>query len=112
MCFKKSLKIVPTYINHLEHLRKTTRNQLSENHLNEKSGISKRYQRKLKTILTKFKAEAHDGFCPVLKIWRPATTFEKDDEVPEELKKFKWIRDPITDQWIDVRRIGLPARVA
>ena len=57
-------------------------------------------------------AEAHDGYCPVLKIWRPQTTMEEAAEVPEELKKFKWIRDPMTDQWIDARRIGQPARVA
>ena len=57
-------------------------------------------------------AEAHDGYCPVLKIWRPQTTMEETDEVPEKLKKFKWIRDPMTDQWIDARRIGQPGRVA
>jgi polyhydroxyalkanoate synthesis regulator phasin len=61
------------------------------------------------------KPEGHDGFCPLLRIYRPRTSMKKKDELenlPAKVRRFKWVRDPISDQWIHVERIGEDARAA
>ena len=61
------------------------------------------------------KPEGHDGFCPLLRIYRPRTSMKKKDELenlPAKVRRFKWVRDPISDQWIHVERIGEEARAA
>jgi len=61
------------------------------------------------------KPDGHDGFCPLLRIYRPRTSMKKKDELeklPEKVRRFKWVRDPISDQWIHVERIGEEARAA
>ena len=61
------------------------------------------------------KPEGHDGFCPLLRIYRPRTSMKKKDELnnlPAKVRRFKWVRDPVSDQWIHVERIGEEARAA
>jgi len=61
------------------------------------------------------KPEGHDGFCPLLRIYRPRTSMKKKEELlnlPDKVRRFKWVRDPISDQWIHVERIGEEARAA
>jgi len=61
------------------------------------------------------KPDGHDGFCPLLRIYRPRTSMKKKDELanlPAKVRRFKWVRDPISDQWIHVERIGEEARAA
>ena len=73
----------------------------------ERKAIAKKWEIK--------KPEGHDGFCPLLRIYRPRTSMKKKDELqnlPEKVRRFKWVRDPISDQWIHVERIGEEARAA
>ena len=61
------------------------------------------------------KPEGHDGFCPLLRIYRPRTSIKKKEELdnlPAKARRYKWVRDPITDQWIHVERIGEDPRTA
>jgi len=61
------------------------------------------------------KPEGHDGFCPLLRIYRPRTSMKKKEELenlPAKVRRYKWVRDPISDQWIHVERIGEEARAA
>jgi len=61
------------------------------------------------------KPEGHDGFCPLLRIYRPRTSMKKKEEIdnlPAKARRYKWVRDPISDQWIHVERIGEEARTA
>lgn len=73
----------------------------------ERKAIAKKWEIK--------KPEGHDGFCPLLRIYRPRTSMKKKDELnnlPAKVRRFKWVRDPISDQWIHVERIGEEARAA
>lgn len=60
------------------------------------------------------KADKNDGFCPLLRIWRPVTTMMNTEALPKKVKKcnYKWVRDPETDQWVNIARIGQTLRAA
>jgi len=78
---------------------------------NQKSNLRKAIAKKWEIK----KPEGHDGFCPLLRIYRPRTSMKKKEELdnlPAKVRRFKWVRDPISDQWIHVERIGEEARAA
>ena len=47
--------------------------------------------------------DENDGWCEILKIWRPKATV--DPAFVQDKVKSKWFRDPNTDQWVNRDRV-------